>query len=229
MKDYKEKIRKLLALAESNNEHEAKAALLKAKELMAEYKIAEIDLVDAKKKNVKRIETTYEYTKRGEWWMGALSTIIASNYCCRSAGLKSYYGQKRQVIFIGLEGDVDLCAKIFEYAVDTARHCGKAYLKKVDRWNMYSYAEKNEIKNSYAYGFTKGVRIAFEEQNAQKEHDESGWGLVIVVPKEVNDACSGFVNDKYCGRSHTVNYDAKNSGYNDGRKFNPNKKLSVAV
>ena len=33
MKDYKDKIKKLLALAESNNEHEAKAALLKAKEL----------------------------------------------------------------------------------------------------------------------------------------------------------------------------------------------------
>lgn len=31
--DYKEKIRKLLALAESPNEHEAKAALLKAKQL----------------------------------------------------------------------------------------------------------------------------------------------------------------------------------------------------
>ena len=33
-KDYREKIKKLLALAESPNEHEAKAALLKAKELM---------------------------------------------------------------------------------------------------------------------------------------------------------------------------------------------------
>ena len=33
--DYKDKIRKLIALAESPNEHEARDALLKARELMA--------------------------------------------------------------------------------------------------------------------------------------------------------------------------------------------------
>ena len=44
--DYREKIKKLLALSESSNEHEAKSALLKAKKLMAEHKIAEIDLED---------------------------------------------------------------------------------------------------------------------------------------------------------------------------------------
>ena len=33
MENYKEKIKKLLALSESSNEHEAKAALLKAKQL----------------------------------------------------------------------------------------------------------------------------------------------------------------------------------------------------
>lgn len=48
-KDYKEKIRKLLALAESPNEHEARAALLKARELMAEYKLTEAEIKDAKK------------------------------------------------------------------------------------------------------------------------------------------------------------------------------------
>lgn len=37
--DYKDKIRKLLALAESPVEAEAKAALLKARQLMAEHKI----------------------------------------------------------------------------------------------------------------------------------------------------------------------------------------------
>lgn len=44
--DYKEKIRKLLALAESPNEHEARAALLKARQLMAEHKLSELDFQD---------------------------------------------------------------------------------------------------------------------------------------------------------------------------------------
>ena len=38
--DYRENIKKLLALSESSNEHEAKSALLKAKKFMAEHKIA---------------------------------------------------------------------------------------------------------------------------------------------------------------------------------------------
>lgn len=225
--DYKEKIRKLLALAESNNEYEAKSALLKAKELMAQHKIEEIDLVDVKCKQVKRIVTEFEYTKRGEWWIGVLANIIAENYCCRSAGNRNYGAQKRTIIFVGLEGDVDVCAKIFKYAVDTARSCGNFYLKNHNEYKYYTSAEKNRIKNSYAIGFARGVKVAFEEQNAQKEHDESGWGLVMVVPKEVNEACSNFVTDKYQSR-HMIYGNVRDKGYQEGCKFNPNGKLSVA-
>ena len=42
--NYKDKIRKLLALAESPVEAEAKAALLKARKLMAEHKLSEAEL-----------------------------------------------------------------------------------------------------------------------------------------------------------------------------------------
>ena len=45
--DYKDKIRKLLALAESPVEAEAKAALLKARQLMAEHKLTEAELKEA--------------------------------------------------------------------------------------------------------------------------------------------------------------------------------------
>lgn len=42
--DYKDKIRKLLALAKSPEPEEAKFALLKARKLMAEHKLSERDL-----------------------------------------------------------------------------------------------------------------------------------------------------------------------------------------
>lgn len=54
-KDYRGKIKKLLALAESPNEYEAKAALLKAKELMAEHKLSEIDVKELGNKEVKSV------------------------------------------------------------------------------------------------------------------------------------------------------------------------------
>ena len=225
MKDYKEKIRKLLALAESSNEHEARAALLKAKELMAEYKIEEIDLVDVKSRKVKRIYTDYFYTKRGEFWISSLANIIAENYCCRCASYIPYKGaQKRQIFFIGLEDDVDLCAKIFEYAVDSARKCGKSYLKERYKGYKLTSQDKNRVKNSYALGFAKGVKDAFETQKAE---NEVGWGLIMVVPQEVNDDCVGFRNDTYKSRNRVIYRDIRDDGYEEGCRFNPNGRLGA--
>lgn len=56
--DIEKKIRKLLALSESPNEFEAQAALLKARQLMAEYKLTEAELHEGNKK-VKTIKTYF--------------------------------------------------------------------------------------------------------------------------------------------------------------------------
>lgn len=222
--DYRDKIRKLLALSESNNEHEARAALLKARELMAQHKISELDIIDVKKKKVKRVRSKYQYAKRGEYWIGSLAQIIAENYCCRMAAERSYGKQKLGVIFVGLDGDVDLCNTIFEYAVGVARDLSDVYLKEKSKGYRLTHAEKNKVKNSYAYGFAKGVSVAFENQ---KEHDETGWGLIMLTPQEVVEACSDFQTDRYVSR-HSIFSDVRNDGYNEGTKFNPNEKLGCA-
>ncbi len=86
--DYREKIKKLLALSESSNEHEAKSALLKAKKLMAEHKIAEIDLKDIDKKKVIHTTTEFRCSKRREAWMIGLATTIAEIFVVSLTGLK---------------------------------------------------------------------------------------------------------------------------------------------
>ena len=54
----KEKVRKLLELAGSSNENEARAALLKARRLMAEHKLSEAEcLKAAPKMEIIRFET----------------------------------------------------------------------------------------------------------------------------------------------------------------------------
>lgn len=223
MDNYKEKIRKLLALAESNNEHEAKSALLKARRLMAQYKIEEIDLADVKRREVKRIVTEYKYTKQGEWWIGAMANIIAENYCCRYAVSKVARGREGTVLFVGLDGDVDLCATVFGYAVDSARSLAKVRAKEDEYYSCYSQTEKKQARNSYAIGFVKGVKEALEKQNQDKEAE---WGLIMVVPAEVNEACSDFRTDKYQVKRKRTFSSCLNRGYEDGVKFNPNGKLT---
>lgn len=116
--DYKDKIKKLLALAESPNEHEAKAALLKARQLMAEHKIAEAELKDVEKQEVREVWTDITCSKRRNPWVVHLSAVIGENYCCKGCR-KHRPGEQTQYIgFIGLEDDVEVCLAIFKYAVD---------------------------------------------------------------------------------------------------------------
>ena len=81
--DYKDKIRKLLALAESPEEHEARAALLKARQLMAEHKLTEAELKDVEKQEVKDILTDITCSKRRNPWIVNLSAVIGESYCCK--------------------------------------------------------------------------------------------------------------------------------------------------
>lgn len=69
--DIEKKIRKLLALSESPNEFEAQAALLKARQLMAEYKLTEAELHEGNKK-VKTIKTSISCTKQTNFWIFTL-------------------------------------------------------------------------------------------------------------------------------------------------------------
>ena len=52
MSKIQERVAKLLALADSPNEHEARAALLKARELMAEYKLQPEEVQTSEKAKV---------------------------------------------------------------------------------------------------------------------------------------------------------------------------------
>ena len=215
MIDYKVKIKKLLALSESPNEFEAKAALLKARELMAQYKIGKIDLIDVSERKVITLDSGYTYTKRGDFWMGSLASVIARNYCCKPIQYKDYGGQKLNIRFIGFEDDANMCNSVFDYAVKSAKELGKIYAKE-----NCNGLNKTKAIRSYAYGFMLGIDEAFKFQ------DESDWGLVMVVPKEVDDYMSKMNTRQDTYRSkQTVYNSCKNSGYEEGKRFNPNGRL----
>lgn len=167
--DYKDKIRKLLALAESPVEAEAKSALLKARQLMAEYKLTEAELKEIDKQSVKNILTNINCSKRRNPWIVLLSSVIGQNYCCK--GYRRYYkGKQTQYIgFIGLEDDVELCVTIFKYAVD----CVLAATKHIKNENMHygaSYVKSFATVTvmDFAWGLTRRL------QNSRKKTKTNG-------------------------------------------------------
>lgn len=219
-KDYKEKIKKLLALSESDNENEAKSALLKAKMLMAKHKISEADLKSIEKQGVRQVRTQFTCSKRREPWMVALSIIIGQNFCCQAYREKQYNQQTQTICFIGLEDDIDACTAIFEYAVD----CVRAGVKRIQKEYKDDKFHVKRFCDGYGFGFASGVNAAFEKQ---KESDETGWGLVMVIPAEVTEATKDFNIDNFTEKAQKQMLRAGYyEGHKDGEKFDPSIKLT---
>ena len=220
MAEYKEKIRKLLALAESPNENEAKAALLRAHELMAKHKLTEADCTETEMRKVRRVTTQFNLHERGGYgkWMLDLANTVAKQYCCEALLVRDSLFTRP--CFIGLDNDVDVCVEVYSYAlraIDTKFHHLRCS-ENVRTYKLPSYLIRKF--NDYGYGFADGLNEAFMRQNG--EHPE--WALVMVTPTEVKKAsdnlCTGHIahSPKPCGKSYS-------DGFNDGKEFRPNKSL----
>ena len=219
--DIREKIQKLLALSESSNEHEAYAALMKARELIAKNKLDERDF---KKKEEKKVIKTVNiqgvtYSMRRDPWMKNLIQTISKNYCCEY--FVHLEKQTRYIRFMGLEEDVNMCTDVFWYALNCIRNGIKKEKKK------YKGAKTKEltiVSNSYAFGFIKGLNEAFEKQNTE---NEKGWGLVLSCPKEVrdyiNNSCKPYKSQ--CKAKSEIHKDIYNNGYVEGKQFTTRKQL----
>lgn len=172
-KDYREKIKKLLALAESSNEHEAKAALLKAKELMAEHKLSEMDVKDAGKKEVKEILLEgMQASTRYNPWIIPLSTVIGENYCCKAFNNKYSGKQLRTIGFVGFEEDVQICEHVFRYAVN----CVESKLKEIKKENScYNARYRKKLCDGYGYGFMIGVQEALKSSRKRMRKKDGDW------------------------------------------------------
>ena len=221
--DYKDKIRKLLALAESPSEAEAKAALLKARELMAKHKLTQADLGQAKGREVRSVVTEISFSKRREPWIYEVAPVIAENNCC--AVISRHYTRKhnRYVGFIGLEDDIDLCVEMFLYAVDCVRAVNKESKKS---YKGYSTQFIRKVCDSYGFGFASGLEDAFECQ--KEEHQE--WGLVMLIPKEVTDITNGLKPLEFRSSAEDrIRASEFERGKTDGANFRMDRRLKEAT
>lgn len=217
--DYTDKIKKLLNLSKSPNEHEAKDALLKARELMARHKLSQKEFMPETLKDVKNVETPVTCSKRRNPWIMKLASVIGAHYCCEPYQSRQKKQQTYTTNFIGFEEDLEICTFVFEYAVE----CVSMAIQRIQRQNKGKY-DANGLKricNSYGYGFAEGIKEAFQKQ---QEDNEAGWGLVLSVPKEVKKMAESIVTG--CVNTKIDMHDlAYQRGKKHGKEFDPNRKL----
>jgi len=221
----KDTIAKLLALAGSPNEHEAKAALLKARELMVKYKLREIDIKRLETAEVVERLTGITCTKMTNTWAARLSAIVADHYCCKAFRQHCSGEKKITVGLVGFADDIDICERVLTYAVD----CAVSQCKQIRSQHKGAYPAKiiRQMENAYGNGFCEGVKNAYLEQDA--EHQE--YGLVLITPQPVIDAITKMGESSAYG---DVNYSAyrmqfAQQGYRDGFQFDPSDKLPAKL
>ena len=118
------RIRKLFALSESPNENEAALALERAHELLAQYNLEMVDLVDG---NSGVIEEELESGSRRSVWRTVLvHAICEANYCAAYVALS--YRQQKQVYSLRIAGrkhNVQSARVMIDYLVAAVERLAK--------------------------------------------------------------------------------------------------------
>lgn len=196
-----EKVQKLLALAGNNpSEEEAKAAAMKAQELIAQYNLDLSDLSSEEKVQYKLLKAEHP---NNNGYRGALATIIAPNFRCKAI----YIGT--DIHFFGREGDVDTCVSVFNYLYKTMRTNGC----RQERIARKEGRSARGVANCYWSGFMMGLK---DELGSQSK------ALAIVVPEDVKDKFNERfpkvgVSNRLGTRQTGYDKGAYDRGYSDGR------------
>ena len=210
--DILRKIKDLLALgdqARNNSEEEAKAAMLKAQQLMAKYDIS------AEEVEGEEEEEQYSHEMCEHKWDYAyrvpLANVLSKNFRCM------VYFRGKRVVFMGHPSDAKICKATFEFAYKFIQKKGNALYNK--RYSM-GYPTKG-VFNSYAHGFIVGLKEAFDVQCQ---------ALAIITPPDVidefNNLSKDWVNKKSKDISSDVrDYETWREGRRDGKKFMDKERL----
>ena len=194
------KIKNLLDLSTSPNEHEAKAAALKAQELMVKYDIDSQSVVDTTSylDEIAHIFCNDDGKHSMKKWKALLAPIIANNFRCK------LYFQGSSVVFYGYKRDAEIASEVFKFLFSTGNKLAVKY------YNSYKKAGKptRGIMNAYLSGFAAGVKEDLEKQCT---------ALMIITPKEVTDEFEEMTkNLKSKSSKITFAHDA--DAYNTGKK-----------
>lgn len=214
-----DKIRKLLALANSGNEHEAALAASHVQRLLSEHNLAIADIeADIKPQSADKVETAIAKTMSK--WMRHLSAGVCTAFDCQAI----HNPAEGKMIFIGVGADVQIAAYTFTYLDKTVRKLCRNYMKNHSSDSISSRG-RELVRQSYYLGAVSTITGRLREQKVQTPITP---GALVPVKKElIKKAMSemGAIRSVRSRRSY-VNSDAYTKGQQDGRQIGISKGIS---
>ena len=156
-----QKIKKLLALAESQNQHEAEAAMLKAQDFIRKYNVEIIEL-DKKRNFVSTFLGKPALRHPREEYH--LATLIQDQYFVQGIWIPAYVLEKekmgRVLEITGTLKNVQLAAYLYDFV--------HSYINQ--QWEQYNQDRRlnRYRKTDFAIGIIEGFRSKLEEQRKVK-------------------------------------------------------------
>lgn len=169
-----ERVRKLLALSSSSNQHEAALAAAHAQRLLAEHNLAMSEL-DVHEQGAGEAEL--QVARTVQKWLSSLFATVANGFDCFPI-VTTTAGCSR-LRFIGVGEDPAVACCTLQYLIKELRRLATAYLRTSEAaQGRLSATERQRIRTSYLLGGVQGVRQALA---AQKAHTPTTSSALVPV------------------------------------------------
>ena len=214
-----EKIKKLLALANSSNEHEAALAAGHAQRLLSEHNLAMAD-IDATHKPDKADKVETVVPKTLPKWLRHLSSGVSTAFDCQTV----HYPTTGKMVFIGVGADVEIASYTFSYLHRVVRKLCTNYVRHhVD--DRITGRNRELLKQSYLLGAASTITLRLREQKIQTPITSSA--LVPVKEGLIKQTMSELGKLRTVrSRKSYINAEAYGKGQNDGRQVGINKGIA---
>lgn len=227
-----DKIRKLLALSTSSNEHEAASAAAKAAQLMAEYQLEDAQLrVEDKEGHEAEpiVQEQIDTAGRIIHWRGSIASALA-----KSLGCHSWYSGSNIKLF-GRPSAIRTVSYMFQYLTSEVERLA------CEAWNNnepnITYDSARRWKNAFRIGAATTISNRLREQRKQQETARDiakaagGEGSQALVLLKREDAEVETAYKVLSARFRKVNGPAITSrgGYAAGQAAGANVSLSTGA
>ena len=156
-----EKIKKLLALANSSNEHEAALAASHAQRLLSEHNLAMAD-IEASHKPDKADKVETIISKTLPKWLRHLIAGVSTAFDCQAV----HHPATGKMTFIGVGADVQIAVYTFAYLDRTVRKLCTSYMKQHVISTMAN-RHRELMRQSYYLGAVSTINARLKEQKVE--------------------------------------------------------------
>ena len=210
-----DKIKKLLALANSSNEYEAKAASAMANKLLTKYNLTMQDCNDVDHKYGEKMFATGKQRQPMEWkFVQSLLReffFIEIIHTRKPMPTNSLFNRKYEFCYVmfGQPHNIEIALYIGDFLQRAFKDSFKEYRKQT--------GAKSSAKQSYYHGLFQGLREQLLESRKSAEQET---GLVVVPDADLNDFVKDAMNGALTTAKNNVrinNKEAAMAGYDKGK------------